>query len=86
LVYCPGLEPGAHGGSDLFNTEVIADAVPKNPARLAAGAARSIAFLQKRQRLIGPQQLNQNARVSPGVSLRPADASKLKPVGYWVDV
>ena len=86
LVRCSGLELGAHRTCDLVNAEGVADPVPHNPAWLAADTARSIAFFQERHCLIGPQQLNQDSRISLRVYPRTAHPSEFESLGCWADV
>jgi len=68
-VRCPGLESGTHRIGDFFDAEVFADARPYYSTRLAANPTRRIALLQKPHRVIGPQQFNERARISPRVLL-----------------
>ena len=69
LVRYPGLESGAHLIGDLFDAEVLADARPHEPARLAANPTCHIALLEKPHRMVGPQQFNERARISLRVRL-----------------
>src|SRR5690606_6686535 len=46
---CPRLEAPAHGGGDLVDGVLLADAVPHKRAWLAAGAAHGAAVLEQRE-------------------------------------
>ncbi len=67
LIHCPRLEPDAHGIGDLVDVETFADPLPHDSTGFAANPPRRAVSIQQTDRLIGPQEFDQRARISSGV-------------------
>lgn len=78
MIHCPRLEPDAHGSGNLVDVEAFADTLPHDSTGFATNPACRAALIQQTDRLIGPQEFDQRARISSGVPRWTADRPESK--------